>query len=120
MRLINVKTEKLEEFFGENIRPYAILSHCWGREEVSFQDYNKRFRGKKWGDIKIDHARHQAEKDDVTYVWVDTCCIDQSSSAELSEAINSMYQWYANARVCYAYLEDVYWNLLSSNGARQF
>jgi hypothetical protein len=120
MRLINVRTEKLEEFFGENIPPYAILSHCWDREEVSIQDYNKRFRGKKLGDIKIDHACHQAEKDDVTYVWVDTCCIDKSSSAELSEAINSMYQWYANARVCYAYLEDVNELLLSSNGARQF
>jgi hypothetical protein len=35
------------------------------------------------------------------------CCIDKSSSAELSEAINSMFAWYRNAKVCYVYLEDV-------------
>ncbi|CDO76714.1 hypothetical protein BN946_scf184796.g8 [Trametes cinnabarina] len=41
------------------------------------------------------------------WLWVDTCCIDKTSSTELSEAINSMYQWYAHAAVCYAYLQDV-------------
>ena len=40
-------------------------------------------------------------------VWVDTCCIDKRSSAELSEAVNSMYRWYEDAQVCYAYLHDV-------------
>ena len=49
----------------------------------------------------------QAQKDGYEWVWVDTCCIDKRSSAELSEAINSMYRWYANAKVCYAYLHDV-------------
>jgi hypothetical protein len=39
--------------------------------------------------------------------WIDTCCIDKTSSAELSEAINSMYMWYQNSQVCYAYLSDV-------------
>lgn len=41
------------------------------------------------------------------YVWIDTCCIDKTSSAELSEAINSMFAWYQEAKVCYAYLFDV-------------
>ncbi|KAF4867686.1 Vegetative incompatibility protein HET-E-1 [Colletotrichum siamense] len=41
------------------------------------------------------------------YVWIDTCCIDKSSSAELSEAINSMYSWYEASRICFAYMEDV-------------
>ncbi len=45
--------------------------------------------------------------DGVRYIWIDTCCIDKSSSAELSEAINSMYRWYEESVVCYAYLEDV-------------
>lgn len=40
-------------------------------------------------------------------MWIDTCCIDKSSSTELSEAINSMFQWYRNAAICYAYLSDV-------------
>jgi hypothetical protein len=39
--------------------------------------------------------------------WIDTCCIDNSSSAELSEAINSMFRWYEKAEVCYVYLLDV-------------
>ncbi|EJF60827.1 hypothetical protein DICSQDRAFT_24722, partial [Dichomitus squalens LYAD-421 SS1] len=41
------------------------------------------------------------------FAWADTCCIDKSSSAELSEALNSMYNWYGHAVVCYAYLPDV-------------
>jgi hypothetical protein len=41
------------------------------------------------------------------HIWIDTCCIDKSSSAELSEAINSMYDWYAASQVCYAYLENI-------------
>lgn len=40
---------------------------------------------------------------------MDTCCID-NSSAELSEAINSMFRWYANAHICYSYLPDVTFN----------
>jgi hypothetical protein len=38
---------------------------------------------------------------------MDTCCIDQSSSAEVSEAINSMFAWYRNAAICYVFLADV-------------
>jgi len=38
---------------------------------------------------------------------IDTCCIDKTSGAELSEAINFMYIWYRNASICYAYLSDV-------------
>ncbi|KAK1676437.1 hypothetical protein BDP55DRAFT_741680 [Colletotrichum godetiae] len=41
------------------------------------------------------------------YIWIDTCCIDKASSSELTETINSMWVWYQNSRVCYAYLEDV-------------
>ncbi|KAI0353269.1 hypothetical protein OH77DRAFT_1522729 [Trametes cingulata] len=40
-------------------------------------------------------------------VWMDSCCIDKTSSTELSEAINSMYEWYRLAHVCYVYLADV-------------
>jgi hypothetical protein len=41
------------------------------------------------------------------YAWVDTCCIDKTSSAELSEAMNPMFRWYQKAIYCYAYLADV-------------
>ena len=56
---------------------------------------------------KILQCCERAEKDGYKWLWVDTCCIDKRSSAELSEAINSMYRWYENEKVCYAYLHDV-------------
>ncbi|KAI0634615.1 heterokaryon incompatibility protein-domain-containing protein [Trametes polyzona] len=40
-------------------------------------------------------------------IWLDSCCIDKTSSAEPTEAINSMYEWYRLADICYVYLEDV-------------
>lgn len=108
MRLINTTTFELEEYFGSNIPKYAILSHAWGIEEVSFQDWaNPSRRIAKAGYLKIDSACRQARTDGLDYLWVDTNCIDKSSSAELTEAINSMFSWYRNSLVCYAYLEDV-------------
>ncbi|KAH6989086.1 heterokaryon incompatibility protein-domain-containing protein [Ilyonectria sp. MPI-CAGE-AT-0026] len=108
MRLINTTTFELEEYFGSNIPKYAILSHAWGNEEVSFQDWaNPTRRIAKAGYLKIDSACRQARRDGLDYLWVDTNCIDKSSSAELTEAINSMFTWYGNALICYAYLEDV-------------
>lgn len=56
---------------------------------------------------KIEYTCIQAVANGIPYVWVDTCCIDKKSSAELSEAINSMYRWYYYAAVCYAYLSDL-------------
>jgi hypothetical protein len=50
---------------------------------------------------------HRKFNNKLEWAWVDTCCIDKKSSAELSEAINSMYAWYAEAAACYAYLSDV-------------
>ncbi|KAH8688390.1 heterokaryon incompatibility protein-domain-containing protein [Ilyonectria robusta] len=108
MRLINTTTFELEEYFGSNIPKYAILSHAWGNEEVSFQDWaNPTRRIAKAGYLKIDSACRQARGDRLGYLWVDTNCIDKSSSAELTEAINSMFTWYRDARICYVYLEDV-------------
>ena len=45
-------------------------------------------------------------EDDFSYIWIDICCIVQSSSAEVSEAINSMYKWYELSHRCYVYLDD--------------
>ncbi|KAH8689731.1 hypothetical protein GQ44DRAFT_587350, partial [Phaeosphaeriaceae sp. PMI808] len=55
---------------------------------------------------KIRFCGEQARRDNLQYFWIDTCCIDKSSSSELSEAINSMYRWYEKAKVCYALLSD--------------
>jgi hypothetical protein len=108
MRLINVNTFQIGEFVGTGfIPPYAILSHTWETEEVTFQDWQDMSRAStKRGYAKICLACHQAIKDGLEYLWVDTNCIDKTSSAELSEAINSMFAWYRNAACCYVYLAD--------------
>ena len=59
------------------------------------------------GYAKIEGCCAQARLDGWKYAWIDSCCIDKSSSAELSEATNSMFKWYEDAMVCYAYLSDV-------------
>lgn len=93
-----------------NIPPYAILSHTWGQgddDEVLFRDIIGKTGEHKAGYKKILFCGRQAKRDGLDYFWVDTCCIDKTSSAELSEAINSMFRWYRNAQRCYVYLSDV-------------
>ena len=133
MRLINVKAflgrerliregkrvdrrAKVLDFGDDEEAEYAILSHRWVGHEVDYDEIVElakmaveerdeiRQRG---GYQKIIQSCEQAQKDGYEQLWVDTCCIDKRSSAELSEAINSMYRWYENAKVCYAYLHDV-------------
>ena len=110
MRLINVRTLELESFMG-NPPPYAILSHRWGtdKEEVNLQEWtgDRASISARPGFVKIRRACAQAQEDGLDYLWVDTNCIDKTSSAELSEAINSMFDYYRNSRICYGYLNDV-------------
>jgi hypothetical protein len=117
MHLVNSRPLRLEPFPDARPAPqYAILSHTWGRSEATFEQFRSpwllrsndaRFHDTGTGLWKIRKACEQALADGLSHVWVDTCCIDKRSSAELSEAINSMFKWYRSARVCYAYLEDV-------------
>ena len=88
---------------------YAILSHTWGpsSEEVSFKDLADRSWNAKSGYKKLQFCSEQAARDGLQHFWVDTCCINKDSSAELSEAIISMFRWYQNAWRCYVYLSDV-------------
>jgi hypothetical protein len=99
----------LVEYYDENIPDYAILSHTWGAdgEEVTFEDVMKDTGKIKAGYNKIKFCNKQAVSDGLQHFWVDTCCIDKSSSTELSEAINSMFRWYKNASKCYVFLSDV-------------
>jgi len=131
MRLINTYTLQLEEFTGKP-PSYAILSHTWTGEEVSLQEFTSPSPPiHKEGYAKITNScaitRKQVRtmldklfentsfnwggmndgKQFLEYLWVDTCCIDKSSSAELSESINSMFRWYRDSRIFYAYLADV-------------
>jgi Heterokaryon incompatibility protein (HET) len=126
MRLIDTQTLELSEFFDSTIPSfYVIVSHTWGYEELTFQDwlYIKKKNPPRWGwvrndkeidqiksragYIKIKKACQQAQRDGYDWVWIDTICIDKTSPAELSEAINSMFRWYTNAAVCYVFLADV-------------
>ncbi|KAF8848008.1 HET-domain-containing protein [Acephala macrosclerotiorum] len=107
MRLLHTQTLKLHEFFGTEIPPYAILSHTWDEGEVSFQEWQSGNGKSKAGYDKVRRCCQMAALDGFPYAWVDTCCIDKTSSSELSEAINSMYSWYRLSEVCYVYLADV-------------
>ena len=105
MRLLDSRTLTFHEFDHEESQPeYAILSHRWEDDEVTHKDMRKhRARAeKKKGYAKIQSCADRAREDGYSYFWVDTCCIDKASSAELSEAVNSMFRWYRNAAVCYA------------------
>lgn len=123
MWLIDVETRRLAEFAGLEVPPYAILSHTWvSGQEVTFQEMRSpagldptALSKSGWG--KIDKTCRQAAQHGLKYAWVDTCCIDKSSSAELSEAINSMFRWYKRAAVCYVFLSDLLARLTWSEDA---
>lgn len=126
MRLLQTSTFELVtkyQSLDDTFPPYAILSHTWGtdNEEISLQDlqYVLATRKNRTNDlvtqslmarpgfIKIQRAAKLALSEGYDFIWIDTCCIDKTSSAELSEAINSMFQWYEQSTVCYVFLSDV-------------
>ncbi|THU87100.1 hypothetical protein K435DRAFT_830809 [Dendrothele bispora CBS 962.96] len=85
---------------------YAALSHTWFQKEVTFQDLQTiphHFPSQK---IK-SYNRLKESTASSTYIWNDTCCIDKTNSAEVSEEISSMFSYYAGSGVCYVYLVDV-------------
>jgi hypothetical protein len=112
MRLLKYEEDgeiTITSFDDSTIPPYAILSHTWGAdsEEVNFADLEQGDGNNKLGYKKIRFCGQQAQEDSLQYFWVDTCCINKSDKAELSLAIQSMFEWYRNATKCYVYLPDV-------------
>ena len=107
MRLINIRTIELESFVGSHIPKYAILSHRWESDEVTYQEMSQPKTFGKKAFAKIQSACWQARNKGLGYLWVDTCCIDKRSSVDVDEAINSMYTWYHQADICFAYLSDI-------------
>ncbi|VUC24724.1 unnamed protein product [Clonostachys rosea] len=114
MWLIDAKTTRLVHVNDVADKPrYAILSHTWGEGEVSFRDMSARSsrisrkpqRRSAWS--KIENSCRLALSYKCDYVWIDTCCIDSSSSSELQQAINSMFRWYERAEICFVHLADV-------------
>jgi hypothetical protein len=112
MRLLEYDDDgepSLTKDFIDNLPRYAILSHTWGADdkEVTFEDVVNHTGKDKVGYAKIRFCAKQAATDGLQYFWIDTCCIDKSSSAELTEAINSMFRWYREADKCYVYMSDL-------------
>ncbi|KAI1429066.1 heterokaryon incompatibility protein-domain-containing protein [Xylaria sp. FL1777] len=113
MWLIDTSTLKLKFVTEAEKGSYVILSHTWGDDEVSFEQFRRS--DPAW----LDDARQQdgfskiaktcelAALKGFSYAWIDTCCIDKSSSAELSEAINSMFKYYQDAAFCIAFISDL-------------
>jgi hypothetical protein len=122
MRLLNVYTFKFAEFEGKNIPPYAVASHRWCDDEATYVDVLENKNTESAGFKKIrgfcDFTKTRNERHTMQYVagrgrqkiewiWIDTCCIDRRSSAEIAENITSMYKYYERSEECYAYLADV-------------
>ena len=117
MWLLSTDRAELHQFVRPEVVPggYAILSHVWGSNEQLFKETQKLKKNcGQDGTNPRDHSSEKvrqicviAEQDGLRWLWNDTCCIDKSSSAELSEAINSMYRYYSLATICYAYMADV-------------
>ena len=111
MRLLKAETKELVQFLPNQIPPYAILSHTWScdpDEEVLFSDIGKEEALQKPAyQQKVVPVCKKTLQRGIEYVWIDTCCIDKSSSAELQEAVNSMFKWYMHSSICFVYLEDV-------------
>ncbi|THU77447.1 hypothetical protein K435DRAFT_973967 [Dendrothele bispora CBS 962.96] len=114
-RLISTRSIKLVDF-GDNIPipDYAILSHTWGPGEVTFRELNLcQDEGNvdtstlaKPGHRKIRYACREARRQNLDYLWVDTCCINQEDKGDVHRNIRSMYAFYQNSSICYAYLSD--------------
>ncbi|KAL1942859.1 hypothetical protein VTO73DRAFT_5099 [Trametes versicolor] len=129
MRLLHTKTGLFHDFEDPRETPYAILSHVWAKKdgspsyipELEYQtarDIQIEEEERSQGDVsqmsilsrfpqKIRSFCEIASSHGYDYAWHDACCINKTSSSELSEAINSMYDWYRYASVCYVFLHDV-------------
>jgi hypothetical protein len=139
MRLLHAETLEFHLFDDSNLPRYLILSHTWGKNEVSYQDLcwlqklqtmpqelksnplyalflsagggamlpgSQEAITERSGYAKIAQTARIALKLDFKFFWVDTCCIDKTSSAELQEAINSMFRWYQKSTLCIVFLAD--------------
>ena len=98
MRVLRTDTEELVlENVDDDYKEHAILSQRWypDGEEVTYADVvQNRDTSTKSGRAKLDDFRREAHSHGFKHVWLDTCCIDKSSSQELTESINSMFRWY--------------------------
>lgn len=97
---------ELDQMFKEKPKEddsRGVCESCRSKNRPVIRQQGPHVKG---GWKKVWSACLQACRDGYDYIWIDTCCIDKSSSTELSEALNSMFEWYAESAVCYTHLED--------------
>ncbi|KAG0709348.1 hypothetical protein DFH29DRAFT_887948 [Suillus ampliporus] len=92
-----------------NFFAYVTLSHRWEGDEPALNDIaddgvyclpTSRFD-------KVRNLCLKARKCGYDWAWIDTCCIDQGSSAEVQKSISSMFLWYCRSALTIVYLSDV-------------
>lgn len=95
IKLVDYPSFSLVEFAEDEVPRYAILSHTWERDgdEITYKDIIENTGSGKPGYNKLHFCAAQAKKDGLDYCWIDTCCIDKTNGAELTESINSMFRW---------------------------
>ncbi|KAH7001125.1 hypothetical protein EDB80DRAFT_721522 [Ilyonectria destructans] len=114
MLLLDIATRKLLHHGPATGWPaYAAVSHCREDTEITINDLHSLDTQDLKADSKrasfawINRACSEARAFGVGKLWVDSLCIDRSSTAALSEAINSMFQIYQGSEVCLVHLSDI-------------
>jgi hypothetical protein len=92
-----------------NFFAYITLSHRWEDDELAIKDIKEESVYKLPASRfhKVRSFCSQALKCEFDWAWIDTCCIDQSSSAEVQKSISSMFSWYRGSALTIIYLSDV-------------
>ncbi|KAK4907126.1 hypothetical protein LTR49_023821 [Elasticomyces elasticus] len=112
MRLIHTR-DYTRKRFGSPPAKYAVLSHRWyaDEKEVDYQKFSSEDLTDKTQETdglnKIRNACIKADEAELDWLWIDSCCIDKTSSTELNESLRSMFRWYRQATICLTYLADV-------------
>jgi hypothetical protein len=113
LTLITTKsTLEQKPFIVEVVRnffAYVTLSHRWEDDELAFKDIKEESVYKLSASrfYKVRSFCSQALKCGFDWAWIDTCCIDQTSSAEVQKSISSMFSWYRGSALTIIYLSDV-------------
>ncbi|KAH7066367.1 hypothetical protein BKA63DRAFT_394646, partial [Paraphoma chrysanthemicola] len=63
------------EFSDDNVPRYAILSHTWGDEKVTYEDIKNSTGNNKPGYEKIQFCKAQPKPDGLQYLWIDSVCV---------------------------------------------
>lgn len=97
------------DFLNDHRHPYVAASHRWLEGEATFQDVRdqRNANSTDYHEVKAFAEYIRESICHTKWLWIDTCCINKDSAAELWESINFMFDWYCEADLCLAYLADV-------------